>query len=130
MPSPTPFVPPGKNKPPTDAGKDHGAMAGNGFVECDLKRPSSKIIFSDTLSVGSNAKATRVCMSENACLNLINAYASARNCTMAAGAASSEAKGQCTAIFPGSRGTCKKAQTLSDAQVGELLEKMGSFKQP
>jgi hypothetical protein len=146
MPSPVNQVPPvvGAPVPPVvkgpgkSPGNPNAGGVGNGkppqalnaadVVECDLKRPSSKVIFSRSLGVGSNASATRVCMSEHACLNLLNAYAAARDCSLAAGAATSQASGQCTAIFPGSRGTCKKAQILTDAQVTDLITAMGAVK--
>lgn len=93
----------------------------SGAVECDLKAPNTKIILSKTLEGASNASCSRVCMSEHACLQLINSYASARSCTLAAGPAQSSASGQCTAIFPGSKGTCKHAKILTDSEVLTLL---------
>jgi hypothetical protein len=116
-PTPTPVV---QSTPDTSAS----------IVECDLKRPNSKVIYSSSsLGVGSNAKASRACMSEKACLSLINDYASVRNCSLLPGAPSTaKSASQCTAIFPGSKGTCKNAKVLTDAEVTDLLTKMAATK--
>lgn len=98
------------------------------FIECELGSANNKIILSSNLVLGSNAQATRLCMSENACLNLVNAYASARNCAISTGAPAQVALNRsnaCTAIFPGSKGTCKNANVISDDQVVKILSAMG-----
>ncbi|MNL03461.1 hypothetical protein D3C87_1239990 [compost metagenome] len=95
-------------------------------VECELVSSKQKIILSDVLQIGSNASATRVCMSEHACLQLINAYSAKRDCQLSAGASSLAAsESQCTRIFPGSKGTCRNATVISDEKVAQILEAMG-----
>jgi hypothetical protein len=94
-------------------------------VECELISSKQKIVLTETFQIGSNASATRVCMSENACLRLINAYAAKRDCEISAGPSSLAAsEAQCTKIFPGSKGTCHKATLISDERVAQLLESL------
>jgi len=96
------------------------------LVECELISPKQKIILSEVLQLGSNASVSRVCMSENACLQLINAYAAKRDCNISVGASSLAAsEAQCTKIFPGSKGTCHNASAISDERVAQILEVMG-----
>lgn len=126
------------NQPPTAGGPSSSAPSSNSgtvgdapdssqttadLVECDMGTPSYKVILEGgLLSDHSNASSTRICMSETACLSIINAYAAARNCTLASGAATTpSATGQCTEIFPGSKGTCHNAQVLTDGDVANLL---------
>jgi hypothetical protein len=102
------------------------------LVECDLGRPNTKVILSKTLKSGSNSSSTRVCMSENACLKIVNAYAEKHDCSIAknSGSGSSGSSGshqkneQCTAIFPGSRGTCKNATKVTDLEIAAILKSM------
>ncbi len=96
----------------------------NDLIECELGAPNMKITFSQDLEVGSNAAQSRVCMSEHACLNIINAYAAARDCQMSLGPATKASHRDCTEVFPGSKGTCHNAQSVSDDQVIDLLNKM------
>jgi len=99
------------------------------LVECELISQKQKIIFDQVLSEGSNKSATRVCMSENACLKLINSYAAKRDCKLSLGASDlQDSEGQCTKIFPGSKGTCRNAGTVSDDRVTEILDLMGKAK--
>lgn len=99
------------------------------LVECELSSPNSKIVLSTDLKIGSNEVSTRLCMSVNACLSLVNAYAAARNCEISAGAANvSAAQATCTEIFPGSQGTCKNARVISDEEVTNLLTNMANIK--
>jgi len=95
------------------------------LVECDLGRPNSKVILSGILKKGSNASSTRVCMSEHACLQIVNAFAAKRDCSLlqTAGASNSQ-NDQCTQIFPGSRGTCKNAAKVSDDEIASILKNM------
>jgi hypothetical protein len=66
-------------------------------------------------------------MSEFACLELVNGYAAARNCSLNSGPATTPgSNAQCTERFPGSRGTCHNATVLSDAEVMELLAGMAA----
>lgn len=75
---------------------------------------------------GDGTETGRVCMSQNACLVLMNSYASVRSCTLHTGAATASSTAtQCTAIFPGSLGTCKNATIVSDSQVAAILMTMG-----
>ena len=109
----------------TDDDKD----ASDSLVECELISPNQKIILDQLLKKGSNAFATRVCMSENACLKLINSYAAKRNCTLSLGASSlQDSEAQCTKIFPGSKGTCHNAGVISDEKVVEALDLMEKSK--
>lgn len=95
------------------------------LVECELMSASQKVIFDQVLKVGSNASASRVCMSEYSCLKLINSYAAKRECQLSQGESSlQDSESQCTKIFPGSKGTCHKAQVISDEKVAEVLELM------
>ncbi len=131
-PSPAPPSGPGNsgnngNNPPSDS---EGAPGGplTGLVECQVEHPNWKVIQgpSRVLADHSNSSRTRICMSENACLKLINSYAVARGCSLQTGAATSAgATGQCTEIFPGSKGTCHNAAVLSDDAVAKLLTAMG-----
>lgn len=94
------------------------------LVECDMGRANSKVILTSFLKASpSNSSATRVCMSENACLKIINEFAAKRDCSLSNSAAGDSDK-QCTEIFPGSQGTCKNAAKISDAQVSEILKGM------
>ena len=72
----------------------------------------------------SNSSESRLCMSEHACLNLVNAYATRRNCELKSGHETSNPSGDCTHIFQGSKGTCKNAHIAKDDDVKEILEKM------
>lgn len=95
-------------------------------VECEIISSKQKIILSEVLQIGSNASASRVCMSENACLQLINAYSAKRDCSLSAGPSSlASSESQCTRIFPGSKGTCRNATVISDEKVAQILESMG-----
>ncbi len=106
-------------------GSVSGSSDGSGLVECELGGSNSKIILANNFAVGSNAQPTRICMSENACLKLINSYAQVRNCSLSLGGASSaKCSSDCTQVFPGSQGTCKNAQALSDQDVTNLLINM------
>ncbi|MFM6929301.1 MAG: hypothetical protein ACKOX6_12615 [Bdellovibrio sp.] len=101
---------------------DHGEL-----VECELNGAKDKIVLSTNVATGSNAQVSRICMSENACLNLINEYAVSHDCSLSSGAATSPSSNgvQCTKVFPGSKGTCKNAKALSDAEISGLLIKLG-----
>ncbi len=96
------------------------------LVECEMVAPNAKVILAkmDTLGEGSNAQVSRVCMSENACLKLINDYAAGRDCKMSLGQATSNSQTQCAKIFPGSKGTCKNAKRLSDVEIKAMLAQM------
>lgn len=99
-----------------------GSQESADLVECQMLRPSKKIILSPEFVVSSsNASSSRVCMSRHACLELVNAYASEHNCSLAAGPGQEAEAKQCTGVFPGSRGTCRNAAILSDAQVMDIL---------
>jgi len=90
-----------------------------------LVNPSAKITLDGNLERGSNKRKTRLCMSEGACLIVVNFYASARDCTLTPGAATTpDSNAQCTAVFPGSRGTCKNATVLSDQDIATILVEM------
>lgn len=139
---PTPMATPDDKKggpkdpssmPPQAGGKDK-TLDGtdvSGLVECQMLHPSTKIVLSYELFVQhGNSTSVRVCMSENACLKLINAFAVQHSCSLDASApmAQADAGRQCTEIFPGSKGTCHNASIVTDAQVSELLKKMGEIK--
>ncbi len=112
----------GKKVPETNDSSVNSAA----LVECELIAPNKKIVLDSSLKVGSNASETRTCMSEYACLRLINAYSAKRNCELTVGASElSDSEAQCTKIFPGSKGTCKKAGLLDDSQVEAILAQMG-----
>lgn len=98
-----------------------------GLVECQMLHPNKKIVLKYELETQhTNSSSVRVCMSQNACLSLINAHSVANNCSLVPGESIAEnsEQAQCTEIFPGSKGTCKNASILSDEQVSELLKKM------
>jgi hypothetical protein len=110
--------PPGSSTPPA-VGDDSEA-----FVECDLDSPSNKIILGLKVS-NSNSVNTRVCMSSNACLVLINAYVEARGGNLVVGAPTTpSAQANFTQVFPGSAGTCKNAQIIQDSDVANILADM------
>ena len=116
-------MPPVNEEPPIN-GED-ASIDSIDAVECELISSNQKIILGEVLQIGSNKQASRVCMSENACLRLINAYASQRDCNLSAGASSLAAsEAQCTKIFPGSKGTCRNATLISDERVTEILNTM------
>lgn len=94
-----------------------------GMVECEMLSSKNKIVLSDSLSLGSNALNTRICMSENACLKILNDFAAARECSFVQTKDLTTAQRQCTRIFPGSKGTCKNAKIISDQQIEALLAK-------
>jgi hypothetical protein len=101
--------------------------SGGDIVQCVLGGPSTKITSDSERVLGKrgNGSKSRVCMTANACLGMINAYAVARGCTLSTGAATTPgASGQCTSWFVGSKGTCHNAQIVSDETIGELLEGM------
>lgn len=124
-----------QNTPPNDGDVPKGGgsnasgqseQAGD-LVECQMLHPNKKVVLSYELKVQhSNASSVRVCMSQNACLNLINAFAVPHGCSLDQGTSATQDNGQaqCTEIFPGSKGTCKNASILSDEQISEILEKM------
>ncbi len=95
-------------------------------IECLVGNNLKVSLSNDLEETHANGKKSRLCMSENACLNLINAYAGVRRCKLSTGAASSNATGHCTEIFPGSKGTCHGDDTriVSDEDVTNILEKM------
>gem|GEM_PF-4245363 len=98
------------------------------LVECELNA-SAKITLEHFFEAETRNDADdRVCMSSHACLNLLNDYALARNCSLDLGAPSTahSANAACTAVFPGSVGTCQHAKTLSDSAVVALLAAMSS----
>jgi hypothetical protein len=97
------------------------------LVECELAVAKKKIVFgSNDLQMGTNASSSRVCMSEDACLKVVNAYASERDCELVSGPAVAGASmnRQCTKVFPGSKGTCNNAKVFSDADIKSILGKM------
>lgn len=118
---------PGKrpSKDPISDEEPENQSESSNLVECELIHPNQKVILSGVFMKGSNNSATRVCMSENACLKLINEYASKRDCTLGLGASSESAsETQCTKIFPGSKGTCHNAAVISDDNVMGILNSM------
>lgn len=112
----------------TSGSEDDSSSDGRGeLVECELNGAKDKIVLGSNVTIGSNAQVSRICMSENACLNLINEYAVSHDCSLSAGAATSPSSNgvQCTKVFPGSKGTCKNAKVLSDVEISALLAKLG-----
>ena len=132
--SPTPGSNVGDNPPsnsgPGSNGKGNSPQVDDpvaNLVECEMISPSTKVILDFDLVVDhSNSSATRVCMSSNACLNIINAYAAQHDCSLSLGAATSSSQSQCTKIFPGSKGTCHNAAVVSDDQVNSILQNMSA----
>lgn len=118
--------------PPKGNGKkDVASSSKSDLVECQMLHPNKKVILSYELLVQhGNSSSVRVCMSTNACLKLINAFAVQHSCSLdaSAPAAQADSQRQCTEIFPGSKGTCNNATVLSDAQVSELLSKLEASK--
>ncbi|MGZ3743287.1 MAG: hypothetical protein ACXWRE_07220 [Pseudobdellovibrionaceae bacterium] len=104
----------------------HGKDPVQDLVECELMSPSMKIKLNQTFEgEHSNDSSTRVCMTENACLKILNTYAADHNCSMALGAATSTGNPtQCTEVFPGSKGTCHNAKVLSDDAISAILANM------
>jgi len=119
--------PPDKSSPPGKDNPPHKGEDTSGLVECQMLHPNKKVVLNyDLLVQPGNSSTVRVCMSENACLKLINEFAIKHSCSLEASAPSSaaDAQRQCTEIFPGSKGTCHNATVVSDAQVSELLKKL------
>ena len=119
----------GKDQGHSCNGKDDSSIdqSADQLVECELNSSSDKVVLAESIAIGSNAQLNRICMSENACLNLVNEYAVSHDCSLTPGAATSPSSNgvQCTKVFPGSKGTCKNAKVLSDADVSALLAKLG-----
>lgn len=106
----------------------HGAVERADLVECEMLSSKNKIVLADSLKIGSNAIVSRICMSEHACLKLMNDFAAARDCSLdLAKSELSNSQKQCTRIFPGSRGTCKNAQVISDEELTVLLDKQAQL---
>ena len=128
--TPTPSVPDDSRTPDSDSSDDHDDShhsCNDSLVECSLGEGchSVKIVLAASLVTGANHSSSRLCMSKNACLKIINAYAQARNCSLSAGKPTTlGSKKQCVSAFPGSSGSCRNAQVISDAQVEDLLTKM------
>lgn len=111
--------------------KDKESSDQSDLVECQMLHPNKKIVLSYELFVQhGNSSSVRTCMSTNACLKLINAFAVQHSCSLDASApmAQADAQRQCTEIFPGSKGTCHNATVLTDDQVNELLKKLAESK--
>jgi len=127
--APTPVPDVASTPAPQYPGKNpqQGEEDSSSLIECELGHPNKKVIYGESFAPGSNASATRACMSEDSCLKVINAYAAVRGCELNPGPATSEASpnSQCTKIFPGSKGTCHNAKILSDDDVVKILENMG-----
>lgn len=136
-PSPNPAASPcdnGKNpkKDGTDSPQSGASSdATADLVECELLHPNMKVVLDYSL-IGEhgNSSSVRVCMSRNACLQLVNAFAVQHSCTLDAStpASAADAQSQCIKIFPGSKGTCHNATILSDDQVTSILQKMATQK--
>jgi len=123
QPTPTPTSTP--TPTPTPSPSPNDSVASGKIVECQMLHPNRKIVLSSDLEMSpSNASSTRVCMSEKACLDIINDYAVTHNCSLAPGkdSAAADPQLQCTEIFPGSKGTCHNATILSDQQVVDQLK--------
>ncbi len=97
-------------------------------VECVLTGLNEKIALTSVLEVGSNASSTRVCMSSQACLRLINDYAATHNCRLTLGKSTSSNNNnlKCTGISPASKVTCNNARTLSDTELINILASMAT----
>jgi hypothetical protein len=117
-----------KSNPKNDSpGRPSKVADVSSLIECELGHPNKKVVFGTSFAPGSNASSTRVCMSEDSCLKVINAYAAVRDCALNLGPASSSASpnSQCTKIFPGSKGTCHNAKVMSDQEIASVLQAMG-----
>jgi hypothetical protein len=110
-----------------DENRENGQASQISMVECQLISPNMKIkLGQDFAGEHSNGQSSRVCMSENACLKILNAYAANHSCSMASGVVTSPGNpAQCTEIFPGSKGTCHNAKIISDAEIVKILDAMG-----
>lgn len=104
----------------------HEHIASSDLIECEIMGANAKVVLgkSKLLEIGSNASATRVCMTENACLKMVNSYAAGHGGSLALGEAKAANESQVAKIFPGSKGTCKNALPLTDATVQKLLAAM------
>ena len=108
----------------------HEHMASNDLVECEIMGANAKVVLNKAkmLEIGSNKSETRVCMTENACLKMVNSYAASRDGALTLGAGKSISQSQVAKIFPGSKGTCKNAIALTDASVSKILAAMSKAK--
>ncbi len=133
VPSQPPVVPPPVSQPPF-AQKDHEGREKEendeykDKIECVVGHNFRIALKSSLEESHSNSSESRLCMSEHACLNLVNAYATRRNCELKSGHETSNPSGDCTHIFQGSKGTCKNAHIAKDDDVKEILEKMRNQK--
>lgn len=132
-PSPNPDVSPnpspGASPNPDPSASPTPVVAQGDLVECQMLHPNRKIVLGEDLKQSpSNRSSTRVCMSEAACLQIINAYAVRHSCSLAYGEGEDpdDPQLQCTEIFPGTNGTCNNARILSDDEVRENLEILSS----
>jgi hypothetical protein len=113
--------------PPENPGHPEHPRPPAELVECMLGHSNAKITFTSSFQKGSNARKSRVCMTQEACLEIVNAYAAERACTLSTGSPTTPGEQvQCTAIFPGSQGTCKNAQPMTDSEITTILLQMAA----
>ncbi len=99
----------------------------NGLVECQLIDSKELVVLAAKFQQQrSNSSKTRVCMSKQACLTLVNAHVAARDGKLVGAKTTEGSQKQCTKEFPGSKGTCNNADALTDAEVAEILASMSN----
>lgn len=105
--------------------RDVASNNGQNLVECQLIESKELIVLAEKFqSQRSNSSKTRVCMSEQACLTLVNAHVAARDGKLVGAKTTEGSTKQCTKAFNGSKGTCNNADALTDAEVVELLAEL------
>lgn len=129
-----------EDKKKDDAQKDHNGkkdqvakedkkdqQQGSGLIECQLVESKELVILAQKFTNSrSNSSKTRVCMSREACLTLVNAHVAARDGKLVGAKTTESSTKQCTKEFPGSKGTCNNAAVMTDAQVAEMLASLSN----
>ncbi len=124
-PTPTPTPTPSPSPVAKCKGDDCDDDDDKDKVECEIA-PNVRIAlstdFDDSRAHGQNGK---LCMSQHACLVLINEFMSKRNCEMRAGPEHGNAKPfSCTKAYNDNFGSCHNARKISDDDVRNVLGRM------
>lgn len=94
------------------------------FIECHIPSNQKFVTLGKIFDSGSNSVNSRVCMSEEACLTLVNSYLAARDCQFDGLKGSGGSDRQCTQVFPGSKGTCRNAVLVDDQKIVQIIAEM------
>ncbi len=112
----------GKEKDNDDNDKDDDGD--KKLVECMLLDKKIVLASKDSVRSDPSAPKTKVCMSKNACLNIVNQFAHPRNCELVKDIASNASGKDCTEDSKESGSSCKDAAALTDDDVKNLLSNL------